>query len=422
MTDPRSRVLACVDDAADEIVDFAARLIRLPTVNPPGAHYAECADLIGSQLTELGFAVEFDEPEPLAEHAGHPRRNVVGVLGGARRPVIHLNGHFDVVPPGAGWTVEPFGGLVRDGRLYGRGSADMKAGIAAAVFAAGAIRRADLRLAATVEVSGTVDEESGGLAGVGHLARAGRIAADRTDYFIIPEPFGPTRICVGHRGVYWFKVAALGRTAHGSMPFLGANAVDHLSAFLEAVRRDLAPVLATRRTAMPVVPDAARAASINVNAIVGGQAGESSQTPCVADRCEAIFDRRFLEEEDAAQVRQEIVDLLARTEAADRARRYELSDLMTVRPVRTPPDSPLIGALERSIDHVLGQPAHQVASPGTYDHKHVAGIAGVPHCVAYGPGILEQAHQPDEWCAVEDLIAATKVLALTVLELGGSAR
>jgi succinyl-diaminopimelate desuccinylase len=97
--------------------------------------------------------------------------------------------------------------------------------------------------------------------------------------------------------------------------------------------------------------------------------------------------------------------------------RYELRDLMVVHPVRTPEGSPLVASLERSVAQVLGRQATQVASPGTYDHKHIDRIAGIPNCVAYGPGILDLAHQPDEWCGVEDLVNSTKVLALSILEL-----
>jgi succinyl-diaminopimelate desuccinylase len=94
-----------------------------------------------------------------------------------------------------------------------------------------------------------------------------------------------------------------------------------------------------------------------------------------------------------------------------------LRDLMVVLPVRTPDGSPLVQTLERQIAQVLGRTATQVASPGTYDHKHVDRIGGIRHCVAYGPGILDLAHQPDEWCGVADLVNATKVIALTMLEL-----
>src|SRR5260370_32816963 len=137
------RVLAAVDAAAGEIVDFACELVRLPTVNPPGEDYPACAELIGRRLAGCGFDVQYFAAEGRPEHtARHPRVNVVGHRGGRReRPLLHLNAHFDVVPPGDSWTVDPFGGAVRDGRIWGRGSCDMKAGIAAAVYAEEASRR-----------------------------------------------------------------------------------------------------------------------------------------------------------------------------------------------------------------------------------------------------------------------------------------
>ena len=153
-------VLAAVDACADEIVAFTSDLIRVPTVNPPGDAYEDCARLIGGRLAACGFEVEYHAADGRPEHTrAHPRVNVVGLRRGrAPRPAVHLNGHFDVVPAGAGWTMDPFGGIVQDGRVYGRGACDMKAGIAAAVYAAEAIRRAGVELNGSVEVSGTVDE------------------------------------------------------------------------------------------------------------------------------------------------------------------------------------------------------------------------------------------------------------------------
>jgi succinyl-diaminopimelate desuccinylase len=331
---------------------------------------------------------------------------------------VHFNGHFDVVPAGEGWTVDPFGGVVRDGRIWGRGTGDMKAGLAAAVYAVEALRRAGAETAGSLEVSGTVDEESGGFAGVAYLAETGRIAPGRTDYVVIPEPLGVDRICIGHRGVWWFEVELKGRIAHGSMPFLGVSAIDHMGALLDAVRTELQPALAGRRTAMPVVPEGAARATLNVNAVVGGQAADGIQTPCVADRCRAIFDRRFLVEEGLDGARAEVAALLEGLAARVPGFQYDVRDLMIVHPVCAPEGSPLVAALGRAISQVRGREAAIVASPGTYDQKHVARI-GVEHCVAYGPGVLELAHQPDEWCGVQDLIDSTKVLALTALDLAG---
>jgi len=288
------------------------------------------------------------------------------------------------------------------------------------MFAAEAIRRAGVPVPGTIEVSGTVDEESGGFAGVGWLAERGRLSAARTDYCIIPEPLNVDRVCVGHRGVYWFEVAARGHIAHGSMPFLGVSAIDGMGYLLQVMREELLPVLASRRTVVPVVPDAARQATLNVNGIFGGQAVDGIQTPCVADVCRAVFDRRFLLEEGFDGARREIEEVVARVRARMPRVDYALRDLMVVHPTLTPDDSPVIAAVEAAVDRVLGRKATRVASPGTYDHKHVARIAGVAHCVAYGPGELEQAHQPDEYCRVDDLISSTKVLALAVLQLTGA--
>jgi len=420
---PIDRIVAEVDRAADEIVALTQDLVRIPTVNPPGDEYAACASLLGDTLRRHEFAVEFIVADGRAEHTSrHPRVNVVGSRATGRGPVVHLNGHIDVVPPGDGWTTDPFGAVIRDGRIFGRGVCDMKAGIAAAVFAAEAIRRAGVEPAGTIEISGTVDEESGGFAGVAWLAERGRIARGRTDYVIIPEPLNVDRICVGHRGVYWFELTTRGRTAHGSMPFLGVSAIDAMNAVMTAIRRELEPALARRVTTMPVVPDGARHATINVNAICGGQPIDGVQTPCVADCCTAIFDRRFLIEEGFAATKDEIARLVKGAVSSIPGIDFELRDLMVVEPVLTPHDSPVVSAVGGAIRQVLGSTASLVASPGTYDHKHVARIAGIRDCVAYGPGELELAHQPDESCRISDLVSATKVIALATLDLMGGGR
>jgi succinyl-diaminopimelate desuccinylase len=420
--DPIHRIADEIDRAADEIVRFTADLVRIPTVNPPGADYESCARFLGDHLARRGFEVEYIVATSRPEHTRlHPRVNVVGTRrGDANGAVVHLNGHIDVVPAGDGWTVDPFGGVVRNGRIFGRGVCDMKAGIAAAVFAAEAIQRAGVRLPGTIEISGTVDEESGGFAGVAWLCETGRIAKTRTDYVIIPEPLNVDRICVGHRGVYWSELTTRGRVAHGSMPFLGVSAIDAMTEVLAAIRGELRPALESRVTAMPVVPAGARHATINVNAIDGGQPLDGIQTPCVADRCRAIFDRRFLIEEGFPAAKAELEALIRRTLGAAAGVEYELRDLMVVDPVLTPEDSPVVSALDRAIRRVLGTAPTLIASPGTYDHKHVTRIAGIPHCAAYGPGELEIAHQPDEYCRVDDLVAATKVIALATLDLMGA--
>jgi succinyl-diaminopimelate desuccinylase len=408
-------VLERVDSIADEMVAFAQELVRIPTVNPPGENYQICAELIGDRLRDFGYEVVYVPANGMPD-----RVNVIGAMGTAR-PRLHFNGHFDVVPAGEGWTVDPFAGIVQDGKLFGRGATDQKAGIAASIFAVEAIRRADVHLAGSMEQSGTVDEESGGFAGMAYLAECGYVSRDRTDFVIITEPLNVDRVCLGHRGVYWFEVATLGRIAHGSMPFLGISAIGKMADFISAIERELQPILSTRTTTMPVEPPAARRPSININSISGGQPAAGFQTPCVADRCEAIFDRRFIIEEPIENVREEIHAILRELTARDRDFRYEIRDLMTVHPVQTDPTSRLVTTMSSAVRDVLRVNPPLIASPGTYDQKHVMRLGHIDQCIAYGPGILHMAHQPDEYCRIDHMVDACKAMALAAMRLLGTA-
>src|SRR5690606_18869853 len=142
------------------------------------------------------------------------------------------------------------------------------------------------------------------------------------------------------------------------------------------------PALASRTTDVPVVPDGARHATLNINGIQGGQPVDGIQTPCVADVCRAVFDRRFLLEAGCEATKTETQQLLERVTADTPQLAYARRHLAVVHPVRTPEGSPRAASLERGIEQVLGRRATQIASPGTYDHKHVDRIAGIPHCVA----------------------------------------
>lgn len=304
--------------------------------------------------------------------------------------------------------------------MYGRGTADQKSGIAASIFAVEAIRRAGVKLGGTVEQSATVDEESGGQAGVAYLARNGYLNRERIDYVIITEPLDHDRICLGHRGVYWFELTVRGRTAHGSMPFLGVSAIDRMARIVEKIERELKPELRTRVTAMPVEPPEARQASINVNSIAGGQPLDGLQTPCVADTCQAILDRRFLMEESAEDVRHELMGHIETLRREDPDLEYELRDMMLVHPTMTAAESRLVREMRQAIGEVMEYEPAMIASPGTYDQKHFARIAGIEQCIAYGPGILDLAHQPDEYVEIEHLRLATRAMALATMRLLGT--
>lgn len=417
------RLFARIDAQRDALVELTQALVRMPTVNPPGEAYTDCAELIGRRLAARGFAVEYLRAAGArADSARYPRTNVVGrIEGSGPGPCVHFNGHIDVVEPGQGWSVDPFAGTVRDGRIYGRGTCDMKGGIAASIIAAEAILAEGIRFPGAIEISGTVDEETGGHAGVAWLAEHGRFSAPRVDHVIIPEPLQVDRICLGHRGVWWAEIEMRGRIAHGSMPFLGVSAIRGMAKFLALVERELYPALDRRQTRMPVVPDGARSSTLNFNSIHGGLAEgfDGPPAPLVADSCRLVLDRRYLIEESLDDVKREIVSLLDRTVQEGPGLSYAMRDLMTFAPTLTEPDAPVVRALDAEIERVLGRRASHIASPGTYDQKHIARIGHLHDCVAYGPGLLELAHQPDEFIVIDDMVASAKVMAAATLRLLG---
>lgn len=414
-----------IEAKRDDLVALTRDLIRFPTVNPPGEAYTPCAEFLGGRLKARGFAVGYHRAEGEAgDSARYPRTNVVARIEGRRPgPCVHFNGHIDVVEAGHGWTVEPFEGLVRDGRVYGRGACDMKGGLAAAVIAVEALLEEFGDLPGALEVSGTVDEESGGYGGVGYLAGKGFFSRPRVDHVIIPEPLNVDRVCIGHRGVWWAEVETKGHIAHGSMPFLGDCAVRHMGAFLQKLESELYPALARKRTEMPVVPEGARQSTLNINSIHGGlvEDREGLPAPLVPDSCRMVLDRRYLIEENPEEVRREVVRLLEGLKDSRQGFDYALREVLAFQPTMTDPEAPVVRAVSAAIEEVLGRPARQVVSPGTYDQKHIVRVGQLEDCIAYGPGILDLAHQPDEYVGIDDMVASAKVMAAATLALLGGA-
>ena len=428
MTHPREdALLASIDGRRDDLVALTQALVRIPSVNPPGAYYRDCDELLGERLRKRGFEVTYVRAEGApGDTEAYPRWNVVARREGSRPgPCVHFNSHIDVVDAGEGWSVDPFGGVERDGRIYGRGSCDMKGGLAASVIAVEALLDSGVDLPGALEISGTGDEESGGYGGVAYLAERGWFSKPRVDHVIIPEPLNVDRVCIGHRGVWWGEIATEGRQAHGSMPFLGDNAVRHMGAVIEALERETYPALADQATSMPVVPEGARTPTLNINSIHGGQAelADGLPAPVVPDSCRMIFDRRLLIEEDLDEVKAKMRGLLDGLTQSRPGFRYRLRDLFEVRPSMTEPDRPVVTATAEAVRRIMGRPAKLVCSPGTYDQKHVDRIGRLRDCIAYGPGILDLAHQPDEYVDIDDMIASAKVMALAAYALltGGGA-
>jgi succinyl-diaminopimelate desuccinylase len=291
----------------------------------------------------------------------------------------------------------------------------MKGGLAASIIAAEAFIAEHPDFLGAVEISGTADEESGGYGGVAYLAERGYFDPARVQHVIIPEPLNKDRICLGHRGGWWAEIETKGEIAHGSMPFLGDCAVRHMGAVLDRFEAELYPAMAARYTEMPVVPEGARSSTMNINSIHGGMTeplpGDTSlPAHCVPDSCRIVIDRRYLIEEPLDEVRGEVVALLEGLKATRPNFDYEMRELNVVIPSMTDVDAPVVQTVAAAIRDVLGQDPTYVASPGSYDQKHIDRIGKLRNCIAYGPGVLELAHKPDEWVGIDDMIDSAKVM------------
>ena len=423
-SEAEDRIIAGIGARRADLVALTQDLIRIPTLNPPGRNYLEICEYLADRLGRQGFTVDLIRAEGApGDSPAHPRWNMVARKEGAQLgDCVHFNSHHDVVEVGHGWTRDPFGAEVEGDRIYGRGACDMKGGLAASIIAAEAFIAACPDFRGAIEISATADEETGGYGGVAYLAEQGRFDPARVQHVIIPEPLHKDRICLGHRGVWWAEIETKGRIAHGSMPFLGDSAIRHMGAVLEEMERTLFPLLATKRTAMPVIPEGAKQSTLNINSIHGGEKEQEEgytglPAPCVPDRCRIVIDRRYLIEEDLAEVKREVTALLDKIRAERPNFQYEIRDLFEVRPTMTEKDAPVVRTTAAAIEKVLGRHAGYVVSPGTYDQKHIDRIGRLKNCIAYGPGVLDLAHQPDEWVGITDMEDSAKVMALVLAEL-----
>ena len=362
------RVVAAIEPAADEAVAFTRDLIRIPTVNPPGEEYEDCARFIGDRLARLRLRRRVPRRRrPARAHrapSAHQRRRHAARAARAAAACTSTATSTSCRPATAG-RVDPFGGVVRDGRIYGRGVVRHEGGHRRG----GVRRRSDpprrrRRCTGTIEISGTVDEESGGFAGVAWLAEHGRISAepDRLRHHSgaalrRSDLHRPSRrlLVRGDRRAAASRTAACRFSASARSITWACCSIGCATSCCRRWRR--------ARTAVPVVPPGARHATINVNGIDGGQPVDGIQTPCVADRCRAVFDRRFLIEEGFDATQAEIVDAARRASPRTcRSFATTLRDLMVVHPTRTPDDSPVI-ARARSRAAPRARPKRRSSSP-----------------------------------------------------------
>ena len=418
------RLLKEIEDRKSDITQLTSDLIKIPTVNPPGKNYRAICEYLSKRLKKSGFQVKLLRAEgALADSDKFPRFNLIARHEGTHLgQCIHFNSHIDVVDTGNGWTKDPFGGLIEGDKIFGRGSCDMKGGLASSIIAAETFISIFPKYYGSIEISATADEETGGYGGVAWLAERGYFNPKKVQHVIIPEPLNKDRICLGHRGVWWSEIETKGRVAHGSMPFLGDCAIRHMGAVIEEIEKNLLPKLNTKKTKMPVVPEKARKSTLNINSIHGGLAEVDEfynglPSPLVADSCRMILDRRYLAEETLEEVKSEVYETLEKVKRHRPSLEFSIKDLFEVKPTFTDPKSSIVQTVEDSISRVLGLKPEYVVSPGSYDQKHIDRIGKLKNCIAYGPGILELAHQPDEFILISDMLDSSKIMAMSIYKL-----
>lgn len=385
-------VLDLIDPA--ELVQLTQRLVRAPGQNPPGQEAATVAEL-EAICRERNLAVTLTEVAP-------GRANLQAVLAAGQGPGLLLLGHTDVVPVGDGWTVDPFGGEVRDDRVFGRGSTDMKGGLAACVVAMDALRRAGVTLSGPVELAAVVDEEEHGLGIRRYVsaypnAYAGCIVAEPTDLQTI----------IAARGDAYVEIVVRGVAAHSGRPDDGRNAIYGAAAVISSLQQWHAELAADPHSL--VGPP-----TWSVGLVSGGQG-----TSIVPAECTISADRRLLPGEPAAEV---LTTVRARLDALglqDQGLRLEVSMPMDMPGFETAPDHPFVASTDAALAAAGGPGLPLGGWTAACDGGFVARDLGVP-TVVLGPGsVKEQAHRADESVGVGELVVAARAYALTGLRLLG---
>ncbi|WP_029356016.1 M20/M25/M40 family metallo-hydrolase [Bosea sp. 117] len=389
-------------------VEFLKALVRVPSDNPPG-DCAPHAEVAARLLEELGFVVERHVvPEPFVKTAG--MRSVVNLVvrqrfGEGRGPVIALNAHGDVVPPGAGWTFDPYGAEEKGGAIYGRGAAVSKSDFATYTFALLALKERPEGLDGTVELHFTYDEEAGGFVGPKWLLEHD---ISKPDY-AISAGFSYS-VVIAHNGALHLEIVVVGKQAHAALPETGIDA-------LEAATRILAAIYAERQRLYGIVSATPGIGSpkITVGLISGG-----INTNVVPDRIVMRVDRRLTPEEDGIEVEAGLTALVERAVADFPGIELECRRIILAEPLRTLPGTEkLVETIQKHAGEVLGLTPPATAVPLYTDARHYT-AHGVP-TVLYGAGprsILEaNAHAADEHVRISDLKAATRVIEGTLRDL-----
>lgn len=405
--DLHSRLDAWVDAHFDEEVRFLQELVRVPTDTPPGSN-APHAQRTAELLAAFGYTAEAHAvPEQQVRDYGLQSLTnlIVRRPYGAGGPTIALNAHGDVVPPGEGWTRNPYGGEIEDGKLYGRAAAVSKSDFATFTFATRALESLGLPLAGGVELHFTYDEEFGGELGPGWLLQQGLTKPD----FVIGPSFS-YQVITAHNGCLQMEVTVHGKMAHAAIPDTGIDALQGAVTLLQALYAQNVKYQSVHSEVAGI-----KHPYLNVGRIEGG-----TNTNVVPGKVVLKLDRRMIPEEDPVVVEASIRRVIEEAAARVPGIRVEIKRLLLAHALKPlPGNAPLVTALQRHGQAVFGEPIPVSGTP-LYTDARLYGERGIP-VVLYGAGprtVLESnAKRADEHVLLEDLRRATKVVARSLLDL-----
>jgi len=388
--------------------DFLRALVQVPSDNPPG----DCrphADRAAALLEGIGFEVE-RHPVPKALVVQHGMQSVTNLIvrhrfGSGSGPTIALNAHGDVVPPGDGWSVDPFGGVEKDGALYGRGVAVSKSDFATYAFALMALKQSDLSPNGTIELHLTYDEEAGGFLGPKWLLDEGLTKPD----YALSAGFSYA-IVTAHNGCLHTEITVKGRQAHAAMPETGIDALEASTSVLNALYNERKTLSAKRSETRGI-----GSAALTVGLISGG-----INTNVVPDRVVMRVDRRLIPEEQGSEVEANLTALVTKAGLDAGAIEVDCTRIMLAEPLRPIGDiDKMIAPLKAHARQILGVEIETTGVPLYTDARHYTAV-GIP-TVLYGAGprsILEaNAHSADEHLQLGDLNSATKIVASALADM-----
>jgi succinyl-diaminopimelate desuccinylase len=390
----------------DEVIEWTRELVRIPSVYRPQTGEAEenAALWVKTRFEELGLETHWEVVEP-----GRP--NVIGILKGPEGgKCLMFEGHTDVVTEGdaSAWKHPPFEAQVENGRIYGRGTNDMKGGLVAAIAATKAILKSGVKLGGSILIGALVDEE-GRMKGVKHFIQQGW--ARRVNAAIICEP-EDNRLCIAQKGVMWVKVMVTGKMAHGAMPLTGVNPIYRAAALLRELG-DLEADEIRRHGKHEFLGQP----SITPTIIQSPVQGEP-QNNVMPAQCTMTLDIRLIPGQSPEDIECKIRAIFQRLKDQDAAFNADLEVIESRPPTATSRQEPIVVELHQVYRDLTGKEPVYGGVPGTTDGTILFGRAGVP-IVTCGPGDTLIPHHVDEYLDIDQLVEATKLYAVTAMRYLG---